>query len=149
MDDGSRALPSKALIDPSILTEAQRPWRNNTQQAAGADRLALAQKYDAALRSFNNTTFAPSMGQPGPNSNFSVSSGDTTWLLGRRFGWFGTFNHDRQFQFYENAFRGRYAYGTDPMDGGPLTRTAEFRRDQWIMSVGWGAVASTAQELMP
>jgi len=149
LDDGSRALPSGALIDPSILTDAQRPWRNNNQQAVGAERLALAQKYDAALRSFNNTTFAPSMGQPGPNSNFSVSSGDSTWLFGRRFGWFGTFNHDRQFQFYENAFRGRYAYGTDPMDGGPLTRTAEFRRDQSIMSVGWGAVASTAMELMP
>ncbi|MEN9602698.1 MAG: hypothetical protein RIS56_2304, partial [Verrucomicrobiota bacterium] len=87
LDDGSRALPAKALIDPSIITEAQRPWRDNTQQAEGANRQALAQKYDAALRSFNNTTFAPSMGQPGPNSNFAVSSGDTTWLFGRRFGW--------------------------------------------------------------
>ena len=79
MDDGSRALPSGASIDPSILTEAQRPWRNNTQQAAGADRLALAQKYDNALRSFNNTTFAPSMGPPGPNLNLPGPRGDTTY----------------------------------------------------------------------
>ena len=59
MDDGSRALPAKALIDPSIITEAQRPWRNTTQQREGADRQALAQKYDRGPAFFQQHHLRP------------------------------------------------------------------------------------------
>ncbi len=150
MDDGTRELPPEALIDFNTLArEAERPWRLNTEQALGAQRLGFANQIQTALQSFNNSNFAPVTGAPGPNSNFTLSSGDTTWLFGRRFGWFGTLTHDRRFQFYDDAFRGRYAYGVDPNDGGPLTRTSEFVRDQSTADVSWGAVASGAMELLP
>jgi outer membrane receptor protein involved in Fe transport len=150
LDDGTRKLPQEALIDfNGLVRNAETPWRVNTEQAVGAERLQSAQQIDTALRSFKNTDFAPGMGQPGPNSTFTLSSGDTTWLFGKRVGWFGTLTHDRKFQFYNEAFRGRYAYGSDIYDGGPLTRTSEFLRDQSTIDVSWGAVASVAMEIMP
>lgn len=150
LDDGTRALPQAALIDYNgLVRTAETPWRVNTEQAIGEQRLAAARQIDTALHSFKNTDFAPGMGAPGPNSTFTISSGDTTWLFGKRFGWFGTLTHDRKFQFYNEAFRGRYAYGADIFDGGPLTRTSEFVRDQATAEVSWGAVASVAMEIMP
>lgn len=149
LDDGTRALPAGALIEASVLTEAQKPWRLSNQQDLGSQRLALAESYDTALRSFRNNSFAPTAGAPGPNSNFALSSGDTTWLGGKRVGWFATFTQDRSYQFNQGAFRGRYSYGQDPVDGGPLFRTSEFNRDQSTINSSFGAVASTAIEIGP
>jgi len=166
LDDGLRALPDnafvpKTLLDrpapgtPAILNqyeplriEAFGAFRANQPQVR-ARRLEQAQAYDRALRSFSTTTFAPMPAGAGPNNNFSLASGDTTWFLGHRLGWFGSLNYAQNNRFEDNAFRGRYNSEPDPFDKGPLQRLSEFSVDRSIEERQWGAVASLTYELHP
>jgi outer membrane receptor protein involved in Fe transport len=166
MDDGLRALPSEVFIPRTILDrptpgtpdtlnqyeplriEAFGAYRPN-QPELRARRLEQATAYDNALRSFKTSTFAPTGDAPGPNRNFALASGDTSWLFGHRVGWFASLNYEQKARFEQDAFRGRYNSEVDTYDGGPLQRLSEFNVDRSIEENQWGAVATLAYELMP
>ncbi len=149
IDDGDRELTAAARgVTPQLVGEAQRSFNRNNATLA-AQRLGQAEAVDAGLRSFANTDFVPTPEAPGPNGNFSISGGDSTWLFGKRFGWFGTLTYDRRFTFQEDAFRSFVNTDPDLFDGGPLQRRTEFSTDRAIQEMTWGAVASSAIELLP
>jgi outer membrane receptor protein involved in Fe transport len=166
MDDGLRSLPSEVFIPRTILDrptpgtpdilnqyeplriEAFGAYRPN-QPELRARRLEQATAYDNALRSFKTSTFAPTGDAPGPNRNFALASGDTSWLFGHRVGWFASLNYEQKARFEQDAFRGRYNSEVDTYDGGPLQRLSEFNVDRSIEENQWGAVATLAYELMP
>jgi TonB-dependent receptor len=148
IDDGGRKAPTAALAANNTLRQqAEAQWRNDNERQ---QRLEAAQRYDAGLRSFTYNSFAPTLGSPGPNANFTLASGDSTWLFGRRFGWFGTLTYDRRFSMLENAVRNSgFTFDVDEFDGGPLLRRGLYTRNQSTEDVNWGAVASMAMEVMP
>lgn len=166
MDDGLRELPSAVFIPRSILDrptpgtpdilnqyeplriEAFGAFRPN-QPDLRARRLEQTTAYDNALRAFKTSTFAPTGDAPGPNRNFALASGDTSWLAGRRIGWFASLNYEQRARFEQDAFRGRYNSERDTYDGGPLQRLSEFAVDRSIEENQWGAVGTLAYELMP
>lgn len=166
MDDGLRELPQAVFIPSSLLDRPQAgqpPILNQYEQlrleSFGAfrpnqadlrdRRLAQATAYDNALRSFRSSAFAPTPGGPGPNRNFSMSTGDTDWLFGHRIGWFASLNYEQRYRFEQDAFRGRYNGERDTYDGGPLQRLSEFQVDRSTEENLWGAVGTLAYELMP
>jgi outer membrane receptor protein involved in Fe transport len=166
MDDGLRELPSEVFIPSTILDrptpgtptilnqyeplriEAFGAFRAN-QPELRARRLEQTTAYDNALRSFKTGTFAPTGEAPGPNRNFALASGDTSWLFGHRVGWFASVNYEQKTRFEEGAFRGRYNSEPDTYDGGPLQRLSEFNVDRAVQENQWGTVATLAYELMP
>ncbi len=166
MDDGTRELPSAVFIPRTILDrptpgtpdilnqyeplrlESFGAFRAN-QPDVRARRLEQATAYDNALRSFRTTTFAPTPNGPGPNQNYSIASGDTSWLLGHRVGWFASLNYAQNARFEQNAFRGRYNSEVDTYDGGPLQRLSEFSVNRATQDYQWGAVGTLTYELHP
>jgi outer membrane receptor protein involved in Fe transport len=166
MDDGLRELPSAVFIPSSILDrptagtpatlnqyeplriESFGAFRAN-QPDVRARRLEQAKAYDAALRSFQTSSFSPVQDAAGPNSNFALASGDTTWLFGHRFGWFASLNYEQKNRFEQDAFRGRYNSEPDTYDGGPLQRLSEFTVNRSVEERQWGAVASLTYEVHP
>jgi outer membrane receptor protein involved in Fe transport len=166
MDDGLRELPSAVFI-PRTLLDRPTPGTPETlnqyeplriesfgafranQPDVRARRLEQATAYDNALRAFQTTTFAPMGRAPGPNENFALSSGDTSWLMGHRIGWFASLNYEQRARFEDNAFRGRYNSERDTYDGGALQRLSEFSVDRSIQEYQWGAVGTVAYELHP
>lgn len=166
MDDGTRELPPAVFIPRTILDrptpgtpdilnqydplriEAFGSFRAN-QPDVRARRLEQATAYDNALRSFRTTTFAPTPNSPGPNQNYSIASGDTSWLLGHRVGWFASLNHAQNARFEQDAFRGRYNSEVDTYDGGPLQRLSEFTVNRATQEYQWGAVGTLTYELHP
>lgn len=67
----------------------------------------------ALKNSFGSRRFAPIAGDSPLNSSFALAFGDTTTLLGRRFGFLGGLTYKNDYSFYDNGI-GRQIYCASP-----------------------------------
>lgn len=147
MDDGTRALPSilENTTNEELRQLAEQARRRdsrftNAQKAEWANTVLEAQK---SLRN----VFAPERGAPGPNNSFGISSGDTSVLFGKRYGWFGSLSYDRKYSFYDEGYQGRFTTTPDGLSVEPRLEWTNVTRG--VAEVGWSGVVNNTIEWMP
>jgi len=147
MDDGTRALPS--ILEKNSNEELRQLMEQAKRRDAtfsNENKAAWANTVIESQRSFRNL-FAPDRGAPGPNQSFGLSSGDTTHLLGKRFGWFGSLSYDRKYNFYDQGYQGRFTYTPDGTAVEPRLEWTDVTRG--VGEVSWAGVVNNTIEWAP
>ncbi len=121
IDDGTRQLPDAAA-------------------ATSASSGTTAQLNPAIKNSFGSRQFTGIPGDSPLNSSMSLAFGDTTTLLGRRFGFLAGLNYKNDYQHYSNGRVIKYK----PRAGGTDDDTTDVRS---IVEYSWGSLATLAYEV--
>ena len=144
-DDGTRALPtaltsSSLVVPPAPFTTGPRTSPTYQQRIAEADFLR-----DLTV-GMGVTEFGPRREAQPLNHNFSLAAGDTTHLLGKPLGVFGSVSYRRDLAFYTDGISRRYVPGANL---GQLAIRKDYSDTRAVDTVNWAGMVNLAYQLHP
>ncbi|MBI5387301.1 MAG: TonB-dependent receptor [Verrucomicrobia bacterium] len=143
MDDGSRALPQR-LNDLSVRPPAPVFTTGPRTRPEYQANIQAADSLNDLTKLLGPAQFAPTHEAPPLNHNFAVAAGDTTHLLGRPLGVFGSLSYKRDFTFYDDGISRRYK----PTTGGAFEISKDNRDALAVDTVNWSGMTTLAYQLL-
>ncbi len=145
MDDGTRALPGELEgVSGEDLDELRRTATSGSQSIPLDQKTAAAQEMDRYVRSFGTPYMGWERKAPPPDHDFAVLVGDTVEVWARPFGFFAGLNYERDYRFYEDGIRARYA----PVQAGARPQPYAYFDDSRSVTVAqWSALVNLAYRL--
>lgn len=144
VDDGTRELPAelKNVTGNDLLQLSQTATSGSlaipTQQKADA-----AAKMDQLVRSFGMPYMGPTQKTPPPDHDFNILVGDTIKLKGVPLGYFASLSYERDYRFYGDGIRRRYA----PTPGGEPEPYQDYSDSRSSTLSQWAALVNLATRL--
>lgn len=142
MDDGTRALPAAlAGVSGDDLDQLRRIATSGSLAIPLADKTAAAEEMDSLVRSFGTPYMGPETGAPPLDHDFSLTLGDTLKMGASEvpLGYFAGINYERDYRFYDNGIRRRYAPG-----GGTPELYEDYQDSRSVTMAQWSALANLA-----
>lgn len=141
LDDGLRGLPSE--LENVSGTDLQRLTQTATSGSLAIpleEKTAAAAEMDRLVRAFGTPYMGPNRDAPPPDHDFNVLVGDTLKLGAVPLGCFAGLNYERDYRFYEDGIRRRYA----PRPDGPPELYQDYTDSRGSTLAQWSALASLA-----
>ncbi|MCS7337430.1 MAG: TonB-dependent receptor [Verrucomicrobiae bacterium] len=143
MDDGTRRLPPELRnVTGTHLEQLLRTATSGSLSIPFTNKTAAAMEMDRLVRSFGTPYMGPHRKAPPPDHDLNFLIGDTIKFGGVPVGYFAGMNYERDFRFYENGIRRRYA----PRGGAAPHMYQDFEDTRATATAQWSALLNLAAQ---